>query len=547
MKVEPSQSVDPLAVLAKIRDAWDFCQLFFPDLQPYRWQIEELLRLSGFEDPYDETSKREATVQTPLQYTLCAANGSGKDQIVLAVWALYCVCCKPYFHWIGTSSSYTQLHEQTWRHIEERAKMVNAGLHPKFLKINKHKIRCTVTKSEITMFRTDEGGKTEGWHPLKAGFGMAIVLNECKSLEHELVLSFKRCHGYTHWVNISSPGDPQGYFYDKCTRPDHVYPQRMVMGQAYFRRVDYTQCPHLFHEFERDVKEFGLESPYIQSSYLAQFCVTNQLHIISPERITYKYPAPASFGMPRRAGLDLALGGDAVVLSIWEGNEFIKELEFFERHEPTLTRLLIGVIEQERLAPAQVYADAGGTGTPIIQRMHDEGCPVNGILNQAAARNRRVFWNRGAELAWNFRMLVYNQTLNLERASAKLKRQMGMRYYKIKDGKILLESKADFRARAAFSPDHFDAAILANAGLNQYIFNEAGASNTSEETKRKLPNSFWADWNSIYGDIDDTTARAGAYRSGGFFGQRSIGAKVQGITDRLGKARNGLAHESGRV
>jgi len=158
-----------------------------------------------------------------------------------------------------------------------------------------------------------------------------------------------------------------------------------------------------------------------------------------------------------------------------------------------------------------------------------------------------VFYNRGAELAWNFRMLVYNQTLNLERAGAKLKRQMGMRYYKIKDGKILLESKADFRARAAFSPDHFDAAILANAGLNQYIFDGAGASATSEETKRKVPNSFWADWNSIYGDIDDTTARAGAYRSGGFFGQRSIGTKIQGITERLGKARNGLAHESGRV
>lgn len=536
-----------MEVLGQIKNAYDFCYLFFPDLQPYRWQIEELLHLSGYADPYDEKSYVEPTVKDPLLYTLCAANGSGKDQIVLAVWALYCICCCRNFHWIGTSSSYTQLNEQTWRHIESRAKQINAQLHPKFLKINKHKIRCSTTGSEITLFRTDEGGKTEGWHPLVPGGPMAIILNECKSLDAELVMSFKRCHGYTHWLNISSPGDPSGYFYEKCQAPQQVWPSSVARGQWYFRRIDWTACPHLADEYKRDVEEFGLESPYIQSSYLAQFSTTNQLYIVAPNRIVYDYPAPNSFGMPRRAGLDLALGGDVAVLSIWEGNTFIKEREFFERHEPTLTRLLVAAIDEEQIPPSQVYADAGGTGTPIIQRMHEAGCMVNGVLNQGSPRNKKVFYNRGAELAINFQRLVYDKILNLSKASSKLKRQMGMRYYTFKQGQILLESKIEFRARTGFSPDHFDAAILAHAGVNHAILNEAAKTANSEDEKRKVPGNVWDDWNNIYGDLDNTTARAGAYRTGGFFGQRSIGTALQGVTERLGAARAKLTRQSGRV
>lgn len=536
-----------MEVLGQIKNAYDFCYLFFPDLQPYRWQIEELLHLSGYADPYDEKSYVEPTVKDPLLYTLCAANGSGKDQIVLAVWALYCICCCRNFHWIGTSSSYTQLNEQTWRHIESRAKQINAQLHPKFLKINKHKIRCSTTGSEITLFRTDEGGKTEGWHPLVPGGPMAIILNEGKSLDAELVMSFKRCHGYTHWLNISSPGDPSGYFYEKCQAPQQVWPAPVARGQWYFRRIDWTACPHLADEYKRDVEEFGLESPYIQSSYLAQFSTTNQLYIVAPNRIVYDYPAPNSFGMPRRAGLDLALGGDVAVLSIWEGNTFIKEREFFERHEPTLTRLLVAAIDEEQIPPSQVYADAGGTGTPIIQRMHEAGCMVNGVLNQGSPRNKKVFYNRGAELAINFQRLVYDKILNLSKASSKLKRQMGMRYYTFKQGQILLESKIEFRARTGFSPDHFDAAILAHAGVNHAILNEAAKTANSEDEKRKVPGNVWDDWNNIYGDLDNTTARAGAYRTGGFFGQRSIGTALQGVTERLGAARAKLTRQSGRV
>ena len=265
-----------------------------------------------------------------MLYTLCAANGSGKDEFVLSLWALFCLTCKTNFHWIGTSSSYIQLHEQTWRHIEARARTLNKIIGPKFIEIRKHKLKCARTGSEITLFRTDEDANTEGWHPISGG-EMAIVLNECKSLEPEIVLAFKRCHGYTHWLNISSPGDPIGYFYERCMTPKNVWPQKMALGEPTFRKITVHDCPHLLAEFQRDtdpVDGFSIEHPYIQSSYLANFVETSKLRIIPQARLIYDYPAKSKMGLPRRAGLDLSLGGDATVLSVWEGNYQVAEITF---------------------------------------------------------------------------------------------------------------------------------------------------------------------------------------------------------------------------
>lgn len=535
--------IDPYELMPSIPDAFAFSQAFFPEPALYRWQIEELLRLSGYEDPYDVTSLRVPSKEDPLLYTLAAANGSGKDQILIARWALYQVCCKRYFHVIATSSSYTQLDEQTWRHIKAGAEAINTYI-PGYLKITKHKIKCPETKSEITLFRTDEGGKTEGWHPLTTDGGMAIILNECKSLDDELVLSFKRCHGYTHWINISSPGKSEGYFYERVTKAHEAWPDRSKLGRWYFRRINYLDCPHLFAEFKRDVEEFGgADNPYIQSSYLAEFSATSGLYVIEPGRHKYEYPAMSDLGLPRRAGLDLSLGGDTTVLSVWSGNHLEGEHEFLERHEPTLTRILVHKIADLKIPPSQVYADAGGLGAPIIQRMGEAGCAVNAVLNQARARNKKVFYNRGAELAWNMRRLVYDKRLNLSRMSSRLERQMPMRKYELADNnRILLEDKKDFRARTGFSPDHMDAAILGNAGFSHHILKTA--QDNQEDQSHELSKTFYEELNEIYGELDNHRAgNDGAYRTTGIFRHRGLASPIQGIADRLGAARRYLSRK----
>jgi len=517
--------------LLAIPDAYDFLQLFFGDIEPYSWQIEELVRLSGFTNPRApdyEKSYFEPTTEAPLIMTLCAANGSGKDQIVLTIWALFCLCCKRNFHWIGTSSSFKQLDGQTWLHIKRRAEQLNTYLGAGFLQIKKHEIKCELTGSMITLFRSDQDVKTEGFHPISPGAPMAIVLNECKSLEPEVVMAFRRCHGYTHWLNISSPGEPFGYFYEKCVSPNAVaYPKPMLPGIEYFRRISHEQCPHLKHEYERDILEFGEDDPYILSSYKALFCSATQLYIIRPEDLRYEYPARASLELPRRAGLDLSLGGDATVLSVWEGNYHVLEWIVREPHEPTLTAMISEKIRELDIDASQVYADAGGLGAPIIQRIRENGLAINGVFNNGAPRNKRAYKDRGTELAFNLRRLVLDKILNLDGTSQRLRREMSARYYSIKDGKKILEPKVEFRARCGYSPDRFDAAILAHAGITHHAFRAAVRSAPNPAERGRPPVNWQQEMEQIYGKLDDRAANSGAWRTSGTFSRRRPGHAVR--------------------
>lgn len=535
-KPEPAEP-EPLGREARelipCADAFDFAQLYFPEHELYRWQIEALLQLSGYPDPYNPDVRVQPTKEAPLRYTLCAANGSGKDQIVLAIWSLWCICCRPDFYWIGTSSSAEQLENQTWHHIKMKAQAINKVHGPRFLRINKFKIQCPKSGSILKLFRSDEEKLTEGFHPLVEGGEMVIALNECKSLDESVIMAFRRCHGATHWLNISSPGDPIGHFYESCQKPDFVWPQPYTLGKKYFRRVTVNDCPHLKAEFERALEEFEITSPFIRSSFLAEFTETGLLLIVPPERLVYPYPAKTTLGLPRRAGLDLSGGGDATILSVWEGNYLVGEFEFYERHEPTLTRTLCAKIEEMGIPASHVYADGGSMGSAIIDRIREEGLSINKVLNQSTPVNRKAYVNRGAELAMNFRRIITDKVLNLANLSPKLKRQMTERLFFYKDGKVQLESKQEFRARRGYSPDNFDAAILAHAGCNIYVF-QAASKEAAKAAEPGLNHSSMAHYRrhieEIYGRIDNHRANTGRWRTSGISRGRHIGNKVPGFT-----------------
>lgn len=486
-------------------DAEQFYSTCFPNaMPPYRWQVEELLQLSGYTNPYDPFSKRMASKDLPMLKTLQAANGSGKDQIVIAVWALFFICCQRNAYWIGTSASYTQLDKQTWRHIKLLAQQINAKYGVKFLKINKFQIKNLRHNSEIVLFRTDEDTKTEGWHPLVDGGPMAIVLNECKSLSPAITDAFKRCHGYTHWVNISSPGNPIGYFYERCTKYHQCWPAPLVLGKWYHRHITYKDCPHLEAAYIRAVEELGFDHPLVQSSFLALFISGDQVFVVPLQDFNYKYPERIRLpDLPRRAGVDLSLGGDLTVISIWEGNYFVKEIELRERHEPTLTRILYELFKQERLEAKNVYADAGSFGITIIQRLQEYKYSINGVYNQGRALNPKVYANRIAEMAFNFRSMVQHRMLNLENLSDKVKTQAANRLYSFgdDDGKIHLEPKPEYKARHGASPDHFDSALLANSGCNYFVLKAAIAQNTEkvESGAAPLPDQVIEEYKKVYG------------------------------------------------
>ena len=93
-----------------------------PDLKLYKWQAETLFQLAGYTDINDlDKPKERPTDKTPLYYNLVAANGSGKDQVVISAFAVWFCLSKVRSRCVITSSSYEQLKDQTYKHQRKQS------------------------------------------------------------------------------------------------------------------------------------------------------------------------------------------------------------------------------------------------------------------------------------------------------------------------------------------------------------------------------------------------------------------------------------------
>lgn len=442
---------------------------------PHKWQVEVP----------EELCAAKATSKHPFKYCLCAANGSGKDAFILAPFALWFICCKIRSLVIITTSSGTQLTAQTENYISTLASRVNTFYKDQFginiLKIRQRYIKCLISGSEIRMFATDEEGKAEGYHPLEPNREFAIIVNEAKSVPPEIFRALRRCTGFTYWINVSTPGEPHGDFYNAFK----LWPHK--------RKITYYDCPHMSdEEFLADKTELGEHNYLFRSKWLALFTTIGGKVVISQisieklqDRIKAKLVALIGQLWPLRVGIDLSAGGDETVVSIWRGNKQIAQVTFRIKDTVEVSLKIEQILKEYKIETTHrfIFADDGGVGRSIIDMLVRRGWTIHRVLNQSPARNNKSeFRNRGAELWFKFSRLVEEgliEPLNDD----KLWNQLGSRRYKQTEGvaKITLESKAEAKADGLPSPDRADAAVLAFTDLNlQSFLNEV---NRVEEPK----------------------------------------------------------------
>lgn len=416
-------------------------------------------------DVGEQLSKAKCSSKHPYKYCLCAANGSGKDAFVIAPFALWFICCKRRSRLIITSSSGVQLTNQTEAYISGLAEKVNAwslaNLGASILKVNKRHIVCHLSGSEIILFATDEEGKAEGYHPLEPSSEMAIIVNEAKSVAPEIFRALKRCTGYNYLIYVSTPGAPLGDFH-------HAYenwPNR--------KRVTFFDCPHQAREeFDADLKELGEFSPYFRSKWLALFTFTDGKYVISHERLEklkykIKHNLIKEIGNETRIGLDIALSthGDETCISYFKGNKQTKQVTCRIKDATLLADFIENSWEENKIPKNNdyIYADDGGVGRAVIDILRRKGWSINRVLNQSAAKNKKQFRNRGAEIWSKFNRLVEEGVIILLN-DEKLYSQLASRKYKDSVAgidKLCLQSKQEMQSEGLPSPDRADAAVLA--------------------------------------------------------------------------------------
>lgn len=415
------------------------------------WQIEELSKFARALQP-GEIHRQ----------SVAAANGSGKSKNLGAPCGVWGSMEHASGVTVLTTASGKQLDKQSAKYINAIARQVNRYHGGELWRIQYRNLKFQPIDSDIEMFATDEPGQAEGWHPKVDGGYFAILVDEAKTVSEEIFSALQRCNGCTRRLDYSSPGQPAGHFYEKCTG-----------GHWMFRRVTAYDCPHILKsEIDEVIRTYGENSPLTRSIIHAEFTSLDGNLVLTWEKIN-RCIRQAAEGViehkpteRNRAGLDLAMsaGGDESVISIWNGNKMLDQHCFREADlEPEVDKI-IGYFKQYNLRGEDVVADAGGLGKPIISRLKARGYNVTPYYAQSPPRTTagKNFASRGTEAWHHFGRLVEESEVILK-DDAVLKNQLANRYYRATgQGKIVLESKREAKAAGHPSPDRADAAVLAN-------------------------------------------------------------------------------------
>lgn len=484
--------VDPTATPIK-NDRWqalDFsdpaeCFLFFNSNFSvssgqllHSWQI----------DIHEALAACKPTDKAPLKICLRAANGSGKDSIIIAGFVVWFILCKIQARAIITSSSGTQLTSQTENAIRNMCENVNKMFGCEYIRIRQRYYKCRGSGSEIRLFATDEAGKAEGYHPMVPGAEMAIIVSEGKSVNDEIHQALRRCTGYNYWIEVSTPGASKGFFYKIANDWLNVelkdIPKVITKPGNYSIRVTSYDCSHLpIGDIEEDKKDFGEHSAIFRSKHLALFTSLDGEYVIPMELVEQLQKNPPAYniiGWEDRVGIDLAAGGDENVVTITNGNK-VKLEKWFRETDTTITATKIEQILKDAGIDKKhkyIYADDGGIGHSIIDMLVRDGWSINRVLNQWPAFNKKQYGNRGAENWYRVKRFFEEGLLDIRGLSDKTLKQISSRRYKqgSSGARIFLERKSEAKSNGDESPDRADAYILSLSGLTQDRFAEAKTS-----------------------------------------------------------------------
>lgn len=443
----------------------------------YPWQVE-ISEYLGHQKP---------TTQHPCKFCLVANNGSGKDLFVIAPFAIWFCLSKIKSRTIITTSSGVQLTAQTENYIKALAAKVNKYFNAEVFIIRQRYIKCRLSGSEIRMFATDEAGKAEGYHPIEPNREMAIIVNEAKSVSEEIHAALRRCTGYNYWLEISSTGEPKGFFYRAATSWPNT------------RTVTSYECPHISKdEIEKDKSELGEHSALFRSIHLALFTSVGGETIISLElvdNLLQNPPKTTNSIEDDRVGIDLAAGGDENCLVFFRNNKFRVEYSFRETDTTITASEIERILQKEKISKTHkfLFADDGGVGHAIIDMLTVKGWAIKRIRNEWPAISRKNYGNRGAENWYRVCRLFEERAVDITGISEKLKAQLTTRKYKktATSGRIFLESKKEAKAHGHPSPDRADALILALTGI---AYSDLMEEKKEEAKRERITPEQVADW-----------------------------------------------------
>jgi phage terminase large subunit len=398
------------------------------NLIPYLWQIEAM-----------------ESVAMGQPTSVVAANGSGKTDRLVAVLVLWCLYSFPKAKVVFTSGSYRQLMNQLWPAIRKHRTKFPAW---NFLS---EEIR-TPEGGFALGFSTDDPGRAEGWHG-EADAPLFLIIDEAKTVPDAIFEAFDRCtRAFELWV--SSPGMARGQFYDSHHKNQSLY---------WTRKVPSTECPHIPESRrEQDRIKYGVDHPLYRSKHLAEFTADNELMILSSDKLKRaleNQPKPETSGEVV-SFCDFAAGRDENCLAVRRGNVAKVVKAWTERDTVQGARQFVRLFESEGLKPGQIWGDADGLGTVMIDQLAEMGWHINRFHGGQAAKESDEYANLIGEVWHSASLAIQRGEVYLGELDPTTFDQITTRKSEwTLTGKLRCEDKEKMRKNGLKSPDRADALL----------------------------------------------------------------------------------------
>lgn len=301
---------------------------------------------------------------------------------------------------------------------------------------------------------------------------------------------------------IGNPDDPTGEFFNNCApgsgwvvesisafdTPNftgeplddeireqligHIYvEERRRKWATHWYWVDADGQPLEHHDFRRGVRcvppEGGDDTataPMWQSKVLGRFPSLPEDVTLVPMmwiKRAQQRELPVD-GIPNELGQDVGAGGDASVIAQSRGGR-VRVLRS-DRNPDTMQTCghLVAAIRSTGATKAKV--DLIGVGHGVVDRARELGQPVEGVNVGEKADDSERFANRRTELWWYVREQFEADGVDLDPLDDDTAAELGsIRFKRLSNGQIQIESKDEAKRRGVPSPNRADAVMLALA------------------------------------------------------------------------------------
>lgn len=288
---------------------------------------------------------------------------------------------------------------------------------------------------------------------MRGGYLDGAILDEYADMDPDTwnTVVYPMLTDYKGWVVFS--GTPKGlnHFYDIAQKakedPTWFYAMRNIRNSGVFT--------------EEEQKEIASNMPpaAFAQEYLCDFSASGEDTLISIETVQkasgrhvdeYK-------DLPLIIGVDIArFGDDATIISPRRGNLAYRQIKFHKMDNMEVAGRIASYINAHNVA--MCFVDAG-RGEGVIDRLHQLGYGnVIEVPFGAAAGNSQKYENKRAEMWCDMAEWMKEGSIPDD---PDLRMDLSAPTYKYsRNGRIMLESKADIKERLKRSPDGGDALAL---------------------------------------------------------------------------------------